>query len=144
MVAKYPNAKLVVGGVSCWDTVYSGNWLGEFTQAISDQHLKVPYAYGLHGYIEEWIDVLTLENFWEVQYSICNSKIWITEFNSTTGNVTELKQLVEWIKTKDWIERYAVFTNRSNGEDWSIGNGVNLIDWNTQQLTEIGKYYSQV
>jgi hypothetical protein len=144
LIAKYPNAKLICGNCSCWDTVYSGSFLGDFTKAISDQHLKVPYAYGLHGYIEEWIDVLTLENFWEVQHSICNTKIWISEFGDRNGNLTNFKQLIEWIKSKDWIERYAVFTNRSNGEDWAIGNGVNLIDWNTQQLTDIGKYYAGV
>jgi hypothetical protein len=144
LVSKYPNAKMIVGNVSAWDTVYAGNWLGEFTKTIADQNLKIPYAYGLHGYIEEWITVLNLENFWEVQHSICGTKIWLTEIGDTFGNLTNFKQMIEWVKSKDWIERYAIFTNRSNDEDWAIGNGVNLIDWNTQQLTNIGKYYAGI
>ena len=141
---KFPKAKMVVGGISCWDSAYSGDWLKTFCSLLKTQKLPKPYALAVHGYRESWITVSDIKSWWVKQQKIVGTKVWITEMGDTEGNVANLKSLIDWIKKQSWIERYAVFTNRSNHEAWSIGDGVNLIDWNTGKLTAIGEYYASI
>ena len=144
LVTVYPKAKMVVGAVSAWDSVYAGNWLKTFVSQVKSNKLPTPYAYALHGYREEWITVKNLESWWTSQQKLTGTKIWITEYNDVSGNLTNIKTLTTWLQSQSWVERYAIFTNRSNGESWSIGSGVNLVDWKKGTLTSTGSYYAGV
>jgi hypothetical protein len=144
LVTVYPKAKMVVGAVSAWDSAYSGTWLKTFVALVKSNKLAKPYAYALHGYREEWITVKNLESWWTSQQKITGTKIWITEYNDVDGNLANVKALTSWLQSQSWVERYALFTNRSNGESWSIGSGVNLVDWKKGSLTTTGSYYAGV
>jgi hypothetical protein len=144
LIKAYPQAKMVVGGVSAWDSVYSGSWLKCFKSMITCLKVPRPYAYHVHGYVESWITAAHLKSWWTKQHTLLGGKLWITEYNDTGGNIANLSSLTSWIEGRTWIERYAAFTNRSHGEPWAIGDGVNLVDWETGALTASGKYYASV
>ncbi|MDR3574721.1 MAG: glycosyl hydrolase [Anaerolineaceae bacterium] len=144
LVAAFPKAKMVVGAVSAWDSVYAGSWLKTFVSQVKSNKLPIPYAYALHGYREQWITVNNLESWWTGQQKITGTKIWITEYGDLGGNLANVKALTTWLQTKSWVERYAIFTNRSDDESYSIGHGVDLIDWNKGSLTPTGVYYAGI
>ena len=143
MLNAYPQAKLVVGGAYCWDSVYDGSWLKGFKKVISCLGCKHPAAYHVHGYREDWLTTSTVEKFWTKQHTLLGTDIWISEFNDISGNITNLKKLVTWIRARSWIKRYALFTNRSNHEPWAIGNAVNCVNQDGS-LTELGSYYTTI
>ena len=135
-----PLAKLIMGGVSAWDCNVSGTWLKDFKRIIACLGCPKPHAYHVHGYVESWITVANLKSWWTHQQATVGGRLWISEYNDTRGNVANLHNLTDWIKSRTWVDRYAVFTNRSNHEPWAIGDGVNLID-QQGQLTASGVWY---
>ena len=148
LVERYTEAKMIVGGVSYWDKATSEIWLKAFRDQLKDYGLPKPYGYHLHGYKRKsnaaWNLTSSIEAWWKKMHSWVNTPIWITEYNTLTGNASTLKKLTNWIKAQPWIERYACFTNRSTPADpWSIGDGVNLITQDGQ-LTNSGVYYAGI
>jgi hypothetical protein len=138
----FPLAKFVVGGVSAWDcnVTGSGTWLKDFKRIIACLGCPKPYAYHVHGYVEDWIKVGHLKIWWTHQQSVVGGKLWISEYNDVSGNAANLHALTDWIKSRTWVERYACFTNRSGSEPWALGAGCNLVD-EYGRLTESGEFY---
>jgi hypothetical protein len=142
LVQTFPNAKMVVGGTSSTAI----NWLTSFVSLIKSEKLPKPYAYASHGYPQGNITVSKVKSEWTKAHNITGSKLWITEYSTVNGKLSDFKSMTDWIRKQPWIERYATFTNRSNPvtDIWEIKNKVDLIDWNTGNFTPMGKYYSSL
>lgn len=136
---KYTSAKWVVG-----NTFYP-NWLYTFKSLCqADEDCIMPEYWGIHAYLGN-IEYLP---FMTTQLTVAHNKLggifWITEFASVYGDVSTDEGLVRFFKSQSWIERYAIFCNRAQGnEPWyPTGWDVQLFDWDTGEPTKIGRWYS--
>jgi len=139
-VEKYPKAKWVVGNVSVW----SWDWLADFRDNCGNY--KLPDAWGIHAYIEMFIDLTTTKMLLNAAHNNLGGKFWITEFADTTGNVKNDDRLTDYFYNTSWIERWSYFTNRATGsESWypKYWNKVQLFDFETNELTAIGEWYAK-
>lgn len=141
LVEEYPQAKMIVGGVSYWDKSTSEPWIKSFRDGLSSYGAPKPYGYHFHGYKLSNNTTVNIEAWWKKMHDWMSLPIWVTEYNAVSGSTNDLKKLTEWIKLQPWIERYACFTNRSSGEPWAIGDGVNLVN-NNGTLKPNGAYYA--
>lgn len=141
-----PLAKLVVGNISAWASM----WIIEFIWALDASYPDTPKPkyYGLHGYVESWITVEQLVKWWDsierfiYQYSGIQPEIWITEFADTLGNTEKLLDLLNIIENKKYITRYAYFTNRYDPEAEYIPIGwYDFGLFENDKLSPIGEVY---
>ena len=142
LLVEYPYAKFIVGGVTEANTQWAASFLAGLTQ---DQY---PDRWHLHKYVwaitdlQSSIDVIT--DFHE----LVSRPLWITETGSPAGSVEALGGAMLWMETTPWIERYAVFTNRIEGDEswwpshWNVDMA--LIDYETGQLTAMGMRYKNL
>jgi hypothetical protein len=130
----FPKAKLIIGGVGYWGR----GWLLQFVFELKDYQ---PAGWHVHGYVEAWLTTQDIIDYWLWARDILpGGEFWITEFADTN---TDSKELIDYVKQQKWINRYAWFANRLNGnESWYPSNWINnpalIVDG---QLTERGKYY---
>ena len=141
LAEEYPQAKMIVGGVSYWDKSTSEPWIKAFRDGLKGYGVPKPYGYHFHGYKLSSNTTTNIEAWWKKMHDWVKLPIWITEYNAISGSTKDLQKMTEWIKLQPYIERYACFTNRSNGEPWGIGDGVNLID-NQGNIKSNGVYYA--
>jgi hypothetical protein len=144
LYGKYPQAKWVVGNVN----IYIRRWMEDFWNICkTTPNCIMPKYIGWHIYISTETEAkhlhLFLDGIYQLNYP--DTKWWITEFADITGNISNDRIMLDEFKKRDWIERWAYFTNRSNGDEpwYPVGWDVQLIDWNTGELTEIGKWYAE-
>lgn len=133
LTEKYPSAKYVVGNVSLWD-VYYDEWLKTFLDSCDG--CKRPDALAFHAYIESWIDIKTIKG-WASLYrkTFPGYRFWITELADTKGRPEEFSELLSWLDGQsDWLDRYAVFTNRASGSEAWYPKG-----WNVQLVNPDGE-----
>jgi hypothetical protein len=137
-LAYHTKAAFVVGGVSSWCLT----WLEQFMDECTKSGIPIPTCWHAHGY--EAVDYVI--DKWRKLHQLTGGEYWITEFAAPySGQVEDVRGMIEFIQQTGWIKRCAYFTNRLSGtEPWCPPNWektVPLIDWNTGQLTEIGEYY---
>lgn len=148
MVNRYENAiyhhsktKFVVGGVAYTDYKVLDN----FKNKLIQMNIEVPDYWHVHAYVNPMSKVkFSIDNFKKL-----GGNVWISEFGVPSNNRNTLKTfefMIKYFQSQDgWIDRYAAFTNRQEGsQGWEIGSGCNLCDWNTGNLTAIGKYYASI
>jgi hypothetical protein len=140
---KYSNARFVVGNVN----IYSRRWMIDFWRLCRiTPGCELPEYLGFHIYVSDDQEVYNLHKYLDgmYQYEYPNTKWWITEFADVTGNVSRDEAMVREFKSRDWIERWAYFTNRASGkEPWYPADwNVQLIDWYSGELTNIGEWYA--
>ncbi len=144
-VSIYPHAKMIVGNCSAW----SLSWYLDFLFELKDKypHISLPSHYGIHGYIESYVTVQQLDTWWtNIHYNLEHFSekeitVWITEFAVTTGDPQTLTELLSMIESKEWIERYAYFTNVNMiGEPW-FPEGWNVGLFENDVLTPLGNVY---
>ena len=123
-------------------------WLSQFMGNITQLGYRVDFIC-VHFYVHNkapFNTIDSLKTFLEnIQKSYPGYKVWLTEFNNSTGNVTENINYFEGVynlittQFNDLIERYSWFTNR-----WSESNNPQyfLNDATTGELTEVGKIYA--
>lgn len=137
----FPQAKLVVGGISIWAI----GWLQSFYAAVQQQdgRAPTPAAIAVHSYIEDWITVNEALRRLNEIHDFVQRPIWVTEFGACDGTANTMYQLVNFFENTTWVERYSAFTNRQQGtEPWAICSGTNLFSWNGQ-ITAAGLVYQQ-
>jgi hypothetical protein len=135
---KYPSAKWVVG-----NTFYP-NWLYKFYDlCTADADCIIPRYWGIHAYIGGADFLPILQREFIKMHNKVGGTFWITEFASVYGDVSTDEGLVRFFKSQNWIERYAIFCNRAQGtEPWYPKSwNVQLVDWDTGELTQIGEWY---
>ena len=142
-----PNAKLIVGNASAWSSMWYIEFLIELNTNYPD--IPKPQYYGFHGYVESWITVEQLSTWWDAtegfiyHYSGIHPEVWVTEFADTTGNTESFSSLLDVIDSREYMTRYAYFTNRYDPEaeyipgEWYDFNLVN----SNGSLTPIGEVY---
>jgi hypothetical protein len=139
---KYHLAKWVVGNVN---VVGGWNWLDVFNQSckILNTHYVAP-IWGIHCYIEGYILPECIMAWMKKLYGYLGGEFWVTEWADTTGSMIYDNILLNYFKANTWITRQAYFTNRAKGDegwfprDWKV----QLFDWDTGELTNIGKWYA--
>lgn len=143
LLAKYPNAKWVVGNSIFWGTW--NDWLYSFRDLCTAQDVPLPYAWGVHIYVYSSPE----KNMPFIQQEMgqlhqdFSQPFWVTEFAEVKGNVFMDDAMVRYFQSQPWIERYAYFTNRAQGDEawYPYGWKVQLSDYATGELTAIGKWY---
>jgi len=138
LVDKYPYAKFVVGNCN----LFHRTWMQDFRNLCTD---IMPVYWGFHVYITDPSEAEHIGLFldgihqWEFPGSW-----WITEFADVNGDVYNDAVVLSEFRKRDWIERWAYFTNRARGDEpwYPPGWNVQLLDWDTGELTEIGKWYA--
>jgi len=133
-----PEVQVVAGNVNVQYT----EWVSSFYKHITASH---PEVLGIHVYPDiAGISLSQASQDLDTMHSISDSPIWITESGMCNGSVSDTQALVGLFKSKPYIERYSLFTNRQQGtEPWFYCSGVDLFTWNGQ-LTPIGQWYSEV
>lgn len=143
-----PQAKLVVGNASAWSTQWYRDFLAEL---LKYPQTPLPRYYGFHGYVEAWITPEHLSNYWDGTNYYLQSisgfqpEIWVTEFAETTGDTESLTDLMDVIQSKEYITRFAYFTNRYDPTQPYIPGGwhdFNLIE-DDGTLSPVGLIYAQ-
>lgn len=140
---KYPDARFIVGNTTFWGGWQY--WLNFFWDLCNaNQACIMPEYWGVHVYISgdpSWVPYVKTE------LTHLHNKIggvfWITEFAEIGGDVKTDSALMSLFATTPWIARWAYFTNRSAPDaPWVLdGWKVDLFDWNTGEITDIGKWY---
>ena len=123
-------------------------WLSEFMGNISKLNYRVDFIC-IHYYTfatGPYNNIDGLRSFLQnIQTKYPGYKVWLTEFNNSTGNMqgnmNYFEQFYNLVTSEfdDLIERYAWFTNR-----WVGGPNPEyfLNDQNTGDLTDLGKLYA--
>lgn len=79
------------------------NWLKQFMSQCSDCQVDFVVA---HYYA--WDKAEDFKNYLQTFHKTFNKPVWVTEFGVSEGNADEfLKQVLPWLDSQDWIERYA-------------------------------------
>ena len=148
-VTARPNAKLVVGNCSAW----SQGWYLYFVVELMENYpdAPLPEYYGFHGYIESYITPQQLDDWWDTSQRVIEQvggqpvEVWVTEFADTTGDTESLTDLMDVIQSKEYITRFAYFTNRYDPTQPYIPDGwhdFNLIE-DDGTLSPVGAIYAQ-
>ena len=135
----YPNASMIVGGT------IGGNaqWASEFLSYLEVG--EYPDRWHTHYYLWHPAEIEMMVSDIMELYELVNTPIWVTETGSPSADTVALSAAMLWLEETDWIERYAVFTNRIEGtspwfpEHWNPDMA--LIEWGTDNLTEMGEMY---
>ena len=135
-------------------TQYAGSdrngplWLSHFMGNITKLGYRVDFIC-IHYYMRSFAPYNTINDLRlflkNLETSYPGYKVWLTEFNSADGNLTDnidyFQQTYSLITSEfsDLVERYSWFTNR-----WEASNNPNtfLNDLNTGALTQLGKIYA--
>ncbi len=109
---RFPNAQLIVGGLAFGDSPWTAAFLSNLNP------IDHPDYWHVHGY--PWVDLKTeVTDRWEHLYNLVQKPIWITEFGVPSADANLLSELLLYMETQPWIERYAMFPCRIVGdEDW--------------------------
>jgi len=131
----YPSAKFICCGIS-----NNGALWHEVFYAIGGR----PDAWSVHNYVSgtnPTAATLIAQN--DYLHNITGGDYWITEYGSMNGVLSEFTQLTESYKQRSWIKRIAPYTNRQphTGEPWELPSGVELYNYQTGVIKEIGSYY---
>lgn len=109
-----PNLKIIAGGCGA---IIGATWMTKFRDLVIQNNLKIS-GYHFHGYIESWITLDKIRNYWtfikDNFYDGGNNELWCSEFADTQG--TQLADMVNVIKELEF-DRYAYFTNRVLGNE---------------------------
>lgn len=138
----YPNAKFVVGGV----TEANKQWAIDFLANLMPN--QYPERWHIHKYVWTNGNLQSSTEAISEFHALVNTPIWITETGSPAAGLDALSGIMLWMETTPWIERYAVFTNRIEGDEswwpshWNVDMA--LIDYQTGQLTEMGLRYKNL
>jgi hypothetical protein len=118
----------------------------EFYDICFTSGCVMPKYIGWHIYISSVSDAAYIHLFLDGVHNMefPDTKWWITEFADVNGDVYTDAVLVSEFRKRPWIERWAYFCNRAKGDepwypkDWNV----KLIDWVSEQPTEIGRWYA--
>jgi hypothetical protein len=140
---EFSNVKWVVGNVN----IFYRMWMHDFWSLCkATPGCIMPKYLGWHIYISTENEAKHLHLFLDGMQKLefPNTRWWITEFADITGNISNDDIMVNEFKKRDWIERWAYFTNRASEEEgwYPIGWDVQLFDWETGEMTAIGKWYA--
>ncbi|KAF1839974.1 glycoside hydrolase family 128 protein [Cucurbitaria berberidis CBS 394.84] len=93
------------------------NWLKQFVAGCSDCQIDFVVA---HYYA--WDKAEDFKNYLKNFHQTFNKPLWVTEFGVTEGNADAfLAQVLPWLDSQDWIERYAYhMVAPSSGSQWLI------------------------
>ena len=137
----HPKATLVVGGC----TLRGIEWFREFKK-ICLANKSGPAFYHHHAYLEIGYTPAQVASMIDAIHAIMDCNLWVTEYGSDVGSVTDVKTLTEWFPKRQWIQRFAYFTNRLSGAEAWCPPGwektMPLLDYNTGQPTMMGLYYA--
>lgn len=139
----YPNAKMVVGNTSVWElgawqTNY--NWLPRFANLITDDP---PYAWGTHGYVEEWITASNVTSWVGSFARKYGRRMWVTETGICSGNTDELTKLLDGLNRIKSVERVAFYTDyQPDNVPWGICDGRISLTEEDGDLTSPGQTVS--
>jgi len=144
----YPQAKMVVGGISAWCDVAgfgpSRDWVVPFLNELDSLGVPLPEYWHIHGYVESWITADIIIEWWKKHRQLTGAKYWVTEFAAPDGTKEDVVKLIEFMQSVSWIERYGYFSTRLEGTEAWCPPGweqtVPAVDWDTGDLTAIGKY----
>jgi hypothetical protein len=135
--AKYPQAKLIVGGVSA----YGGSWLQAYVTLLGSYR---PAGWHVHAYTEYGATVAQLMAWFKYCRGICpGGALWVTEF-ADVGETDQTDALMQAVHDCPFINRYAWFASRLERSDWYVPKYwrlSNLINPDGS-LTETGKLYT--
>jgi hypothetical protein len=108
------------------------NWLKSFMNGCSDCQIDFVVA---HYYA--WDNADDFKNYLLNFHQTFNKPVWVTEFGVTEGNAAEfLKQVLPWLDSQDWIERYAYHMVAP------VTDQQYLISANGQDLSPTGQVYA--
>jgi hypothetical protein len=136
LTLKYPNAKMIVGNV----TQNGYAWLNTFKSLCA----KLPYAWGIHAYTGSATKPIDVQKRIEDTHEAIGGTFWITEWADIHGIVDHDNQMMDWLNSTGWIERWAYFTNRASGQEswWIPGWKPQL--WNMDgAITEVGEWWEE-
>jgi hypothetical protein len=143
----FPIDHLIVGGWMYWGG-YS--WAQKFIESIDKAKLPRPKRYHMHGYVEWGLTPANVIDFWKQCMCLTGGIYTITEFGDVDGKLSNVFQLVDYLENEPRVERYSIFTSRITGNEswypsfWPQPAIMGLINNDTNQLTEIGEYYSKI
>ncbi|KAL6711899.1 hypothetical protein ACN47E_002942 [Coniothyrium glycines] len=84
-----------------------------------------------------WDKAEDFKNYLTTFHQTFNKPVWVTEFGVTEGNAAEfLTQVLPWLDSQDWIERYAYFMVAPQNDQQL------LINANGQGLSSVGQVYA--
>jgi hypothetical protein len=76
---------------------------------------------------------------------VCVVRIWLTEFScpehpSAAFQLSYMKEVLPRLEAAPYVYRYSWFESRVSTTGW-IGREVSLLEQNSSQLTELGRFY---
>lgn len=138
LVAQLPHAKIIAPNV-WWNGPGNGpRWLQAWHAEIVARGLPLPYGYAAHHYEfvlpnQPWLTADALRQQVHILWGETDAELWLPEFTSCYGG-DELRGMIHQLEARPWLDRYAYFASRHNGDEWSwcpyelIGSNGELTD----------------
>ena len=126
-------------------------WLKQFMGNVTKLGYRVDFIcihyYMRDNQLPQYSTINDLRNFLNnIRISYPGYKVWLTEFNNQSGNVTEnigyFQDAYSLITSEfeDLVERYSWFTNR--WQNWKYNQETYLNSIDNGELTRLGRVYS--
>jgi len=113
LAAKFPKAKLIVGGPSA----YGGKWLVDFCAELGDFRVA---GWHVHGYAEwDATDADVLAWFEFARQVTATGEFWVTELADVNPRPMPATLMLA-VKRAKWIDRFAWFASRLARDDWYL------------------------